>query len=370
MGTKGHQNVNKIVSKTVVVRGTEVPVESLKDNSNIYVIVECKHGQRRTKWSRRNNLCRECCLEQKVYNTSPIGRVITWGDKISKAKKGIKFSEKHKEALINKRKEKLCNRLKIDPKDFKGFPTSGAQFKLRCFVMNAINKKIIKLTVDEQDSVILKKIGYSIDELKSHLESKFQPGMSWDNYGEWHIDHVVPDSWFTYSSTDEKGFKDSYAINNLQPLWADQNIEKSNHYSGQYRPKRFYMLAGQFGSGKTTVANKLKDKFTVIEIDRINRKTLDRIISNNYFNEKPLLLDIPTLISSTYRRYSDKYEIIPIFILESVSVIEERLKLRGGTSSIESIKKRFSRMNSLSKEIGVFSGTADEVYEYLAHLKV
>ena len=73
---------------------------------------------------------------------------------------------------------------------------------------------------------------YTVDELRSHLESKFTEGMTWDNYGKWHIDHIRPDSWFNYSSTNDIEFKKSWALGNLQPLWAEDNLRKSNKYEG------------------------------------------------------------------------------------------------------------------------------------------
>lgn len=78
-------------------------------------------------------------------------------------------------------------------------------------------------------------LGFNAEILKAHLESKFQPGMSWDNAGEWHIDHDVPDSWFTYSSMNDPGFKESWKLENLQPMWKSENISKNNRYSGPYK---------------------------------------------------------------------------------------------------------------------------------------
>ena len=69
-------------------------------------------------------------------------------------------------------------------------------------------------------------VGYTSKELKEYLESLFTDGMSWDNYGEWHVDHIVPVSWWL-----ENGITDPSQINaliNLQPLWAEDNLKKSN----------------------------------------------------------------------------------------------------------------------------------------------
>lgn len=69
-------------------------------------------------------------------------------------------------------------------------------------------------------------LGYSVDQLKEHLERQFTTGMTWENYGEWHIDHIVPVSSFQYDSADHPDFKACWALTNLRPLWSEQNISK------------------------------------------------------------------------------------------------------------------------------------------------
>ena len=71
------------------------------------------------------------------------------------------------------------------------------------------------------------------------MENLFEYGMTWDNYGKgknkWNIDHIDPDSWFTYISMDCAGFKQSWALSNLQPMWESENMSKGNYYSGKYQ---------------------------------------------------------------------------------------------------------------------------------------
>lgn len=71
-------------------------------------------------------------------------------------------------------------------------------------------------------------LGCSIEEFKNYLESLFQPSMTWDNYGEWHIDHIKPlDS---FDLMDREQLKIACHYSNLQPLWAEDNIRKGcNH---------------------------------------------------------------------------------------------------------------------------------------------
>jgi hypothetical protein len=68
-------------------------------------------------------------------------------------------------------------------------------------------------------------LGCSIADFKSYIETKFQPNMTWDNYGEWHIDHDIPLCRFDLS--DPQQLKLACHYTNLQPLWATDNLRKT-----------------------------------------------------------------------------------------------------------------------------------------------
>jgi hypothetical protein len=70
--------------------------------------------------------------------------------------------------------------------------------------------------------------GCSKDDLMKHLESQFTEGMTFENYGKWHIDHIRPCTSFNLSDPEEQ--KKCFHWTNLQPLWAADNIRKSNKY--------------------------------------------------------------------------------------------------------------------------------------------
>jgi len=69
-------------------------------------------------------------------------------------------------------------------------------------------------------------VGYTIGELKNQLESKFLPGMTWENYGKWHIDHIIPKAFFIFESINDVEFQYCWSLDNLQPLWAEDNWSK------------------------------------------------------------------------------------------------------------------------------------------------
>ena len=74
------------------------------------------------------------------------------------------------------------------------------------------------------------KLGYTTEELRQHLERQFTKGMSWENKGLWHIDHIRPVSSFDISSIDDPAFLDCFGLHNLRPLWARDNLKKSAKY--------------------------------------------------------------------------------------------------------------------------------------------
>lgn len=69
-------------------------------------------------------------------------------------------------------------------------------------------------------------LGCSIDEFRQHLEIRFTDGMSWDNYGEWHIDHIIPCSSFDLTKVEEQ--KKCFHYTNQRPMWAKDNLRKGN----------------------------------------------------------------------------------------------------------------------------------------------
>jgi len=124
-------------------------------------------------------------------------------------------SEK-KKVWINNNREKYnsywTNRKKKDPK-----------FKLLMNVRTRISSYLKKSNITKKNKTF-DIIGCSPEFLKEHLEKRFIEGMSWENYGNWHIDHIIP----LASAKNEEELLNLCHYTNLQPLWAQENIKKRN----------------------------------------------------------------------------------------------------------------------------------------------
>tara|TARA_Y100000593_G_scaffold69925_1_gene128371 strand:- start:690 stop:1400 length:711 start_codon:yes stop_codon:yes gene_type:complete len=99
---------------------------------------------------------------------------------------------------------------------------------LRENVSVAIRKALKRNDGSKKGESVLQYLPYTIEQLQEHLEKQFKPGMSWDNHSldGWHIDHIYPHSKLPYDSMDHPNFLKCWALDNLQPLWAEENISK------------------------------------------------------------------------------------------------------------------------------------------------
>ena len=115
----------------------------------------------------------------------------------------------NKQRIIAYRNEQFKARRKVDP-----------AFKLKCYYRN----RIWFILRQKKSHKSKEYLGCSWDELKTHLEKRFQPGMSWDNYGQWHVDHIRPCASFDLNDPAQRAI--CFHFTNLQPLWASDNIAK------------------------------------------------------------------------------------------------------------------------------------------------
>lgn len=125
--------------------------------------------------------------------------------------------------IYNKKNKKKVNLYKNQYNKEK--KKSSTLYKLKIIMRDRLNKYFKYSTLNKNNTTI-KIIGCSPEFLKEHLENQFIDGMSWDNHGlyGWHIDHIIP---LSSAKTEDELYKLCH-YTNLQPLWAKDNLKKSN----------------------------------------------------------------------------------------------------------------------------------------------
>ena len=122
----------------------------------------------------------------------------------------INWNKEHPEQCLEYHKKYNKNRLKTD-----------INFKLRTYLANRIYQAIRGINKTQPTVELL---GCSIEYFKYYLEKQFKSGMSWSNYGKWHVDHIRQCCTFDLSKKSEQS--ECFNYKNLRPLWAKENQER------------------------------------------------------------------------------------------------------------------------------------------------
>lgn len=170
------------------------------------------------------------CINKYVYkknrkqiNDCPITR-----EKSRKWQK--KWNEKNPEKLKQYHKKYVKNnREKINAKNREYIKEYNKREDVRIANnLRAGMHRILKKQNTKKSNKTYKLIGCTIEEFKQHIERQFSEGMSWSNYGEWHVDHIKPVSLFDLTQEVEQ--LKAFHYSNCQPLWAADNKSKGNRY--------------------------------------------------------------------------------------------------------------------------------------------
>lgn len=98
------------------------------------------------------------------------------------------------------------------------------------FKVARISRSLLHRTLDyiskNKEEGTFEILGYEPKDLQEHLERLWLDGMAWDNYGEWHIDHVYPISRYYANGVDDPAIING--LDNLAPMWAEHNLEKGD----------------------------------------------------------------------------------------------------------------------------------------------
>lgn len=180
----------------------------------------------------RKNKCRICIGEyHKNYN-------IVYKDRKTASSK--KYIAKNKQKISEYQKEWRIKNKDIIAKKKKIYESNYRARRRELYLKHKENKSVkflgkrlrtrlyIALKKNFKNGSAVKDLGCSIEDFKIYLESKFSEGMSWENYGEWHIDHIKPLSLFNLKCRED--IKEACHYTNLQPLWAIDNLRKHNNY--------------------------------------------------------------------------------------------------------------------------------------------
>ena len=142
-----------------------------------------------------------------------------------------KWSEKNREHLSEYHKEwreKNIDKHRENKRNYeRNRKNSDPLYKLVANFRTAIWTVLKESNVDKYGHYF-DILQYTPEELIIHLEKQFKDDMTWDNYGIWHVDHKLPITSFDIQEMGDEEFMKCWSLDNLQPMWGDENIRKSN----------------------------------------------------------------------------------------------------------------------------------------------
>jgi molybdopterin converting factor small subunit len=164
-------------------------------------------------------------LKNKEYKQRLKKQIQDWGKEYFQKNKEkiLKYRQDNKEKIRETDRKRAIERFITEP-----------NYKLRIVISAYLHATFKK----KKRESLLKYLPYTLDELKQHLESQFEPWMTWNNHGRylkswnedesstwtWQIDHIIPQSIFKYDSIQDDNFKKCWALENLRPYSAKQNV--------------------------------------------------------------------------------------------------------------------------------------------------
>ena len=123
--------------------------------------------------------------------------------------------------------------IKLRSKKYRDKQLKDPMFKLAQSIRHGINKSLLTAFRKKDRRHWETLVGYTLEDLKQHLEKQFEPGMTWENhsYRGWHIDHIRPVISFNITGAECEDFKKCWALDNLRPLWGVDNMRKNDTWN-------------------------------------------------------------------------------------------------------------------------------------------
>ena len=134
----------------------------------------------------------------------------------------------YRKVYLKEYREKNTEKIKKTKRDYeRNRKASDPLYKLISNFRTAIYQ-VLKESNVEKNKHYFDILQYTPESLIKHLESQFENNMNWDNYGKWHVDHKLPITSFNIEEMGDEEFMRCWSLENLQPMWGDENIRKSN----------------------------------------------------------------------------------------------------------------------------------------------
>jgi len=148
--------------------------------------------------------------KEKILNSHKI-YVVEHKDEIALYQK--EYRKKNRKKLLVQHENARKRRLQRDI-------NARIKYNLRARLFKALHRK-------QKSDTTVNLLGCDINFLKVYLKNLFSEGMSWENYGKWEIDHIIPCSFFNLTKSEEQ--RKCFHYTNLQPLWENENIKKGTN---------------------------------------------------------------------------------------------------------------------------------------------
>ena len=137
-------------------------------------------------------------------------------------------NKEHRKQYLKEYREKNIDNIRKTKRDYeRNRKASDPLYKLISNFRTAIYQVLKESNVDKNGHYF-DILQYSPEELIIHLENQFKEDMTWDNYGIWHVDHKLPITSFDIQEIGDEEFMKCWCLDNLQPMWGEENIRKSN----------------------------------------------------------------------------------------------------------------------------------------------
>jgi hypothetical protein len=146
----------------------------------------------------------------------------------NKSKTWYEQNKEYRKEYLKEYREKNIDNIRKTKRDYeRNRKASDPLYKLISNFRTAIYTVLKESNVDKYGHYF-DILQYTPEELIIHLEKQFVQDMTWDNYGIWHVDHKLPITSFDIQEMGDEEFMRCWCLDNLQPMWGEENIRKSN----------------------------------------------------------------------------------------------------------------------------------------------